>query len=247
VAEGGAAARRFASVGAAPALATFAAAALAFSALPAAAARLGADDAHDAPDEAAIGAGDVVDLVTPFAVVGAAALLLASLRPTAGPLALAVASAVAYVDGHGIHLAANSLADDESELPSAIEESVYFWDERFGHIEWHLGWIGMIAAFVAAERRPLPFRRNLAFASIAMLGTALVAATVEGQTWWLVLAVTPPFVVAARRGRGHVAVVCAGAVAFATLAIAAWALYWGGVPQLTEIVGHRGAAPAGNR
>ena len=80
-------------------------------------------------------AGTWVDLATPLAVLGAAAWALRGARGAA--VATAVVGAVLYVDGHGIHLAAN---DIRHEHPTgSVEDVAHFWDERFGHIEWHLG------------------------------------------------------------------------------------------------------------
>ena len=101
--------------------------------------------------EARVGAppGDLADLVTPFLVLAAAALALASLRARGRALALACVAAILYVDGHGIHLAANSIRAD-SLLPHEAAARAYFFDERLGHIEWHLGWLGLLFSLVIA-------------------------------------------------------------------------------------------------
>lgn len=179
-----------------------------------------------------VGIGSFVDLLTPFAVVGVAAVALALLRPRTGVLAWAILSALAYVDGHGIHLAANSIAG--KELPAVAERTIFFWDERFGHLEWHLGWLGLVLSLALADPG-LPVRRGLAAVSAAALGAALAGASLEGRTWGLVLAAVPIFTVVALRRRGHVAVACGAAIAFAALVIGGWALYWGALPQPTDV------------
>ena len=187
--------------------------------------------------EARVGAppGDLVDLVTPFAFLGAAALVLWSLRAGRGAVALAVAAAIFYVDGHGMHLAANSIAADPI-LPHTSADRAYFYDERLGHIEWHLGWLGLMAAFVVAERLRTAIGRPALLATAALLAPILAVVSIEGQTWWLVVAAAPCFCVAAFRRRGHVATACAVSVALAAIGIGLWALVWQGVPQLTEVV-----------
>jgi hypothetical protein len=189
---------------------------------------------HEVENRVGVRIMDLADLATPFAVVGSAALLLWLLRPGPRVLALAVVAGVLYTSGHGIHLAANSVAGRAPE-PS-IERTIYFWDERLGHIEWHLGWIGLLAAFVLAASDAAPFRPLVGLATISMLGFALAGASLEGQTWWLMLAAAPAFAAYAGARRTHTSLVVAGAVSLAAAAIVAWAAYWGGVPQLTEVV-----------
>ena len=128
-------------------------------------------------------AGTWVDLATPFAVLGAAAWALRGARGAA--VATAVVGAVLYVDGHGIHLAAN---DIRHEHPTgSVEDVAHFWDERFGHIEWHLGWLVLLAAFCLAETRGARIGRR-GLAAGLLLGWTLFTSTVEGGDWGLTLA-----------------------------------------------------------
>lgn len=186
--------------------------------------------------EARVGAppGDLAALVTPFLVLAAAALALASLRARGRALAVACVAAILYVDGHGIHLAANSIGAD-SLLPHEAAARAYFFDERLGHIEWHLGWLGLLFSLVIAERTIAPVRLLWGVVTVALLAPVLGAVTVEGQTWWLVLAATPIFIGAALRRRSHVAVVSAAAVVVAAAGIGVWAAWWNGVPEITEV------------
>jgi hypothetical protein len=182
---------------------------------------------------AAGGAGDWVDLATPFGVVGAAAVLLAGLRPSAGALVFALIATLLYVDGHGIHLAANSVAN-ASPIGDA-QRTAHFWDERFSHVEWHLGWIGLMVAFCLAERsepRPLAFRIQAATA--ILLGVTLFTSTVEGGTWWLALAATAVFGAWALRERRPILITCAAACGVAAVLIGIWALWQGGMPEFSE-------------
>jgi hypothetical protein len=182
---------------------------------------------------AAGAAGDWLDLATPFAVVGSAAALLAALRPPATVLVLALVATLLYVDGHGIHLAANSVSN-ESPTGDA-ERRAHFWDERFSHVEWHLGWIALIGAFCLAERagaRPLAFRIQAATA--ILLGVTLFTSTVEGGTWWLALTAATVLPVWALRERRPILVACAAASVVAAVLIGIWALWQGGVPQFSE-------------
>jgi hypothetical protein len=178
-------------------------------------------------------AGDWIDLATPFAVVGAAAALLVALRPPATALFVALLAALLYVDGHGIHLAANSIA---GESPTGqAEDTAHFWDERFGHIEWHLGWIGLIGAFCLADRaRPLPLATRVQAAIALLLGFTLFTSTVEGGTWWLELGAAGSFAAWAALDRRPLLVTTAAAFAVGAVLIGVWAAWHGGVPEFSE-------------
>ena len=180
--------------------------------------------------------GDWVDLATPFAVLGAAALVLVALRPPLWVAALALAAGIAYADGHGIHLAANSIRAEE--VTGEADDVSYFWDERFGHLEWHLGWLSLLVAFTLAERfgrRPATPETAAGALVVLLLGFTLFTGTVEGQDWWIV----PPFAVAlaawAVVRRAPVLRACAGALVLAVLLMAVWALWQGGMPQFSEL------------
>jgi hypothetical protein len=181
------------------------------------------------------GAGDWIDLFTPFAVIGTAALVLG--RRAAGlALLVGVIGALLYVDGHGIHLAANSIGN---ENPAGKAKDVaHFWDEEWGHAEWHLGWFVLVLAFCLDERsRPLRLRAWLVGLTALVLGWTFFTNTVEGQTWWLELGATGVFVpwaFAARRSR-PVLVTAAAAFALCAVLIGIWALWHGGVPQFTDV------------
>jgi len=191
---------------------------------------------HHLPTIDVLNLGILVDFFTPLAVVGAAAaVLLADERPSRLALAVAFVAALAYVEGHGIHLSANAIngADPVGEAGRRAE----FWDERFGHVQWHLGWFGLLLAFCLAERgRPGPwpgFRR--AALPVAALGFTLFTSTVEGQTWPLLLAVGAAFVAWAAVERRPLLAQCAAAFAVAAALVGAWAIWQGGVPEFTEV------------
>lgn len=181
-------------------------------------------------------AGDWIDLVTPAAVVGASAAVLAALGARVAPLGVAAVAAVLYVDGHGIHLAANSIAREP--LAGEVEQVAHFWDEQFSHLEWHLGWIGLVVAFCLAESaRGVSARSDAALgaSTVLLLGFTLFTSTVEGGTWWLELAATALLVPWAARARRPLVVTCATAFGVAALLIGVWALWHRGVPEFSEL------------
>jgi hypothetical protein len=188
---------------------------------------------HQLPAFAGEGAGDWIDLVTPFAVIGAAVFLLGRGAPALA-LAVAVVGALLYVDGHGIHLSANSI--DYERLTGDAREDTHFWDEEWGHLEWHVGWFVLIAGLCLAERaRPVRVGRWAGVVSAVLLAWVLFTSTVEGGTWWLELAATAVFVPWAVARRRPLLVVCAAAFALCALMIGVWAIWQGGVPQFSEV------------
>ncbi|HEX9351296.1 MAG TPA: hypothetical protein VF877_08495 [Gaiellaceae bacterium] len=188
---------------------------------------------HQLPTLAGDTAGDWIDLVTPFAVVAAAAFLLGRDAPALA-LVVAVVGALLYVDGHGIHLAANSIGHEQ--LTGDAKDVTHFWDEEWGHAEWHLGWFVLVLAACLGERgRPVRLQPWQAVVSALLLGWALFVSTVEGSTWWLELGATAVFVPWAAAAQRPVLVACAAGFGFAALLIGVWALWHGGVPQFSEV------------
>jgi hypothetical protein len=181
--------------------------------------------------------GSWVDLLTPFAVVPAAALALVAIGPRPLPLAVALVAALLYVDGHGIHLAANDIAHEP--LGGSARDVTDFWDERLGHAEWHLGWFGLVLAVCLAERgRRGQVRvggRGEAAATALLLGFTLFTNTVEGQTWPATLLVGIGFAAWALAARRPLLTRSAAAFGVAAALIGGWAVWQGGVPEFTEV------------
>jgi hypothetical protein len=173
-----------------------------------------------------------VDVLTPFAVVAASAALLHSLRARGVPLVLGIASATLYVHGVGAHLAANSIHNEGFE-----GDAVYFWDERFSHIEGVLGWFGLVAAFCLAERAaPRAMERAPLAIGAVVLGWTFFTSTVEGQTWWLELPIAAAFAVWALRAPPRPLLrASAAALLLGALLIGVWAAWHGGVPEFSEL------------
>jgi hypothetical protein len=178
-------------------------------------------------------AADWIDLFTPLGVVGAAGWLLLALRARPEAVALAVLAALLYVDGHGIHLAANSIAGEG--VQGTAKSTAHFWDEEWGHAEWHLGLIGLVCAFCLPERARSVKLGWAGVASAVLLGWTLFTSTVEGGTWWLELGATAVLVVWAFRARRPIVLVSASAFTLGALLIGIWAIWQGGVPQFSDV------------
>jgi hypothetical protein len=172
--------------------------------------------------------------VTPFAVVGAAVLTLIAINAPPAVLALAFAAAVLYVDGHGIHLAANSIGN--LHPTGSAGSTAHFWDERWGHIEWHLGWFGLLGAVCLAERARLTaISPRQTVTVLVLLGLSLFTNTVEGGTWPLELAATAVFATWWLAERRPLVRVVAASFAIGATLIGIWAIWQGGVPQFSEV------------
>jgi hypothetical protein len=188
---------------------------------------------HHLPSFAGEAAGDWIDLLTPFAVIGAAAIVIGRGASTL-VLVVAVIGAVLYVDGHGIHLAANAIGHEE--LSGGAKDVTHFWDEEWGHFEWHLGWFVLIASLCLAEReRLIRIRPWEAAVSAVLLGWTFFVSTVEGGSWWLTLIAAAVFVPWALRARTTILVTAAAGLALAALLIGIWAIWHSGVPEFSEV------------
>jgi hypothetical protein len=177
-----------------------------------------------------------LSLATPFAVVAAAAAVLTQLKARGASLAVAIVGGILYVDGHGMHLAADSIRSEG--LSGEAERVAHFWDERLSHWELHCGLFLVVVAFCLAEaqaRVPVAPVVWAAVSTVVLLGVTLFASVVEGGTWWLL----PPAAVglgiwALLRARPLLRT-CAAAFGLALLLLAVWVAWHGGVPEFSDL------------
>ena len=127
---------------------------------------------------------DWLDLVTPYAVVGCAAMAMH--RGDAGRSAwlLFGVGAVTFTLGHGLHLAANSVSNaDDVALKEA--DIVHLWDEVVSHYIWYTGLFVMLAAIAVAVRAE---RLHLGVFDVVVavaFTVTLVNTYIEGGVPWL--------------------------------------------------------------
>jgi len=195
---------------------------------------------HQVPAFAGHTAGDAIDVLTPLAVAGTSIGLIAAFGTPRAAALVALLAALLYVQGQGIHLAANSI---HNEGPTgSVEDIADFWDERFSHIEALIGWFGLVGAFCLAEqvaaRREM--RKGILVAGAVVLGWTFFVSTVEGQTWPLELVATALFVGwwlrVRRQDQTARPLLTAATAAFAigALLIAVWAVLNAGVPEFSD-------------
>jgi hypothetical protein len=159
---------------------------------------------------------DWLDLLTPYAVLGTAAGALLAAAATRRTWLVAALGAVVYVQGHGIHLAANSVGNARGD-----GQPVHLWDEVMGHYLWYGGLYAVVAALALAVPEP---RGGARWPLAALFGLTMATNGIEGGTALLTLAVAVAFVLWAVRRRSAV---LTAAWAVATVLLAGWGLYWG--------------------
>ena len=114
---------------------------------------------------------DWVDLLTPYAVLGTAAVVLARAGAARLQWTLFGVGAVTFALGKGMHLAANSVGN-VADPAVAHASIVHLWDEVVSHLIWFTGLFLVILA-IAWALRAVEFRTGAADLVVA----ALVAVT----------------------------------------------------------------------
>ena len=167
---------------------------------------------------------DLVDLLVPYAVVGSA---LAALRAWGAPRRswlLAAVGGVVYVQGHGVHLAANSIGNARGNA-----QPVYLWDEAVGHYLWYVGlYLLVLALGTAAPALTSSWRWPLA----ALFGLTSATNGIEGGTAVLTLVVSLAFVGWGLRRRSDALV---AAWTLTAVLLTGWGVYWQRFPQFSEL------------
>lgn len=200
-------------------------------------------------------AGALLDLLTPFVLVGLYYLLYRA-REQGRPLglvgpgwggALFLFSAILFVEGHGMHLSANSISSFLKESRGSDAYAMaYFYDEVLSHYLWRGGTLGLTGILLARHwvRGRAETRWSLLALAALVYGLTYAISAVESQTvpldlpasvaisglvvarWWRRRAL-PGDLVFAFFGLGY---------GVALAALAAWGLYFGGFPQPSELL-----------
>jgi len=193
--------------------------------------------------------GDVLDLLTPLILIPLYWLLYRvgqdKKRSFAEGVAFMVLAAL-WVQGQSMHLAANSIGHLLREMTSSDAYVLtYFYDETLGHILWHSAVMGL-SAFLLVRQWQNPFSGER-----PSLGLLLPAGLIHGLTFFVIVVeggtalLGIPFAII---------VILAGLIwgrdklreqplllfflisyVVAMLFFAGWGLYWGGLPQFSEL------------
>ncbi len=174
---------------------------------------------------------DWIDLLTPYVVTGTVGGALRAGGAGRGPWNLFWFGAVLYTQGHGIHLAANSI---RNAVPGDGEPA-YLWDEHLGHYLWYVGFYLLVVALAVAlaDRRP---RGGVAAHLLALVvGFTSFTNSIEGQTPWLGLGAAVVFAawgLLTRDGMGRLLLTGYGT---SLLLFVGFGLWQGGFPEFSEL------------
>lgn len=193
--------------------------------------------------------GDIVDLATPLILLPLYWLLYRYARedkPGLQASLIFVALAALWAEGHGIHLAANSighlLGDQKASDAYAL---THFFDENLSHVLLHSGVIALSGILLLRQWPGLVPEERLP------LWSAILAALLYGFTYFLIIVeggtavIGIPFallvVVAGliwgrtRIGRQPLTTFFVLSYGLAILLFAIWAIRWGGLPEFSEV------------
>ncbi|GAA2592822.1 hypothetical protein SMC26_43880 [Actinomadura fulvescens] len=172
---------------------------------------------------------DWADLITPYAVLLPAAAALRAGGASPRLWIVYLAGALTYVEGHGIHLAANSVSNaDPSDL-------VHLWDEVVGHYLWYGGLSVVFAALAAALAHRPPVRGPVPAVLALVTGVTFTTNALEGGTAIAAIAVTAAFTAWGWRTRRHLGRLMIGVFAPALLLLIAYGILHGGFPEPSDI------------
>lgn len=193
--------------------------------------------------------GDVLDLLTPLVLLPLYWLLFQANPdhpPSRKEVLLFVVLAALWAEGQGMHLAGNSigrLTQALSDHPVAV--LAHFYDEGLSHYMWHLGLVGLSALLLYRQwKGPFVDQRS-------GLGLEIAAGTIHGFNYFITVveAATAPLagpfafgvvgftLVWGRRRLRQQPILAFFFVAYlvAILCFIGWGVYWGGLPEFSQV------------
>jgi hypothetical protein len=169
---------------------------------------------------------DWIDLLTPFAIVGCAAMVLDRADADRTSWSVFGVGSVAFVLGHGLHLSANSISNvDQAAVAQA--SIVHLWDEVASHYIWYSGLFIVLVALVFALRDQASAVRPIGVVMAVAFAVTLVNTYIEGGVPWLGIAFLATGVIAGLAWRpAPVArlILLIGGVGL--LLLLTWGAYW---------------------
>lgn len=167
---------------------------------------------------------DWIDLAVPYLVIGTAIATLLRAGADRAGWALFAIGALAYTQGHGIHLAGNSIDN------ATGGQVAHLWDEQVGHWIWFVG-LTLIVTTLARALAPLRL------SAWAVLGAVLTGFTwfdnaVEGGVPYFGISVS--VVLGAYAWRRRV-VPIAAAYGIALVLLITWGIWRRGFPEFGQL------------
>jgi hypothetical protein len=187
---------------------------------------------------------DALDLVTPLVLIPLYWLLYQQLTGGKGASMAFLLLAALWVEGQGMHLAANSISNLLGSGASNVHQLVHFYDEVLSHYLWHLAIIGLsllllIRASAPAEAASVHWA--LIGPAAALYGFTYFVAINEGGTVPLGLpaaALVVLWLAVSRRQeirRHNLIGFFAAGYGLSLILFLAWFLIWGGFPEFSEV------------
>lgn len=192
--------------------------------------------------------GDVFDTLTPLVLLPLYWLFLRRVSPSVHTwtgLVFALLSAL-WAAGQGMHLAANSIGHQlRGTEGSNAHELTSFYDEKLSHYIWHVGVIGLSSLLMytswQADRRGEASHLGFLLPACLIYGLTYFIIVIEAGTApiglpFAVVASLVPLLIARRSllDRAGLAFFAVGYL-ISVLLFAGWALYWGGLPEFSEV------------
>lgn len=192
---------------------------------------------------------DVFDIVTPLVLIPLYWLLFWNVSNEAPGLKgtiIFLIFAAFCVEGHGMHLGANSIGHWLNGIEGTDIYNVdYFYDEVLGHYLWHFGIIGLSALLISQEWR------NLYILEYASSWLTSLAGVIHGFTFFLIavegqttpMSVPFPILITlfvllfgrSKMRRQPLIRFFFVSYLIATLCFAGWGIYWGGFPEFSKV------------
>jgi hypothetical protein len=164
---------------------------------------------------------DWIDLLVPYAVVGTALTALLAAGADRRAWLLAAVGAIAYVEGHGIHLSANSIGNARGDAPP-----VHLWDEVVGHYVWYAGLFLLAGALtLVLADRPRP-SGGVGWPLAVLFGITTATNGIEGGTPYFTLAASVVLAACGWRHRRGAGVLLLAAYGVTAALLLGWGGYW---------------------
>ena len=190
---------------------------------------------------------DIFDLFTPLVIIPLYWLVFRDTTRAARGITSTIAFLVLaslWVEGHGMHLSANSISNLLGTGSTTIHDLVYFYDEALSHYLWHFAIIGLsvlLLSLIKSSPDSATVHWPLIGPSAVLYGFTFFLAVNEGGTVPLGLpaaALIALWIAFSRRhlARSHnlVAFFVVG-YGVAVALFLGWYVYWGGFPEFSEV------------
>jgi hypothetical protein len=169
---------------------------------------------------------DWVDLLTAYAVIGTAAVVMYRAAATKPQWVLFGVASVTFALGKGLHLSANSISNvDDAVVAKAT--IVHLWDEVASHLIWYCGLFLLLLSLAWALQHVTMRVGALDMVVAALVAVTLVNNYIEGGQPWLGLAFLAVLLAVGVRSRPRPVarlLLVVGGVGLVLLV--GWGLYW---------------------